>query len=197
GANSEWDPCPGRTVEPREAIDPALALGSPGLALQEAEVGFVHREAQQRGSRRSEGTHRSREGHANHRPDLSIARGPRGGPVSRRGTPSSQDRHHGLTRLPGSRELWPLKTARGRFNREGPYSARDQAAIIIGAETTSVTCRVIYDSELDWAGALVLLVFVGPVASGNSPEPGGLPVGFDLHCPASAPRAGTSWSGNV
>ena len=47
------------------------------------------------------------------------------------------------------------------------------------------------------AGALVLLVFVGPVARGNSPEPGGLPVGFDLHCPASAPRAGTSWSGNV
>jgi NADPH:quinone reductase-like Zn-dependent oxidoreductase len=68
--------------------------GAHPVVVREPEAAPVHLDGKERGSGCSEGAHRSRQGHADHRQDVPPERGPRGHPALGRGTRLREGRHH-------------------------------------------------------------------------------------------------------
>jgi hypothetical protein len=73
---------------------------APAVAVRGPEARHVHRPREARGHDRPQVTHRGRQGHAGHRPDLPAEGGPRGHPVPGAGARPRKDRRHRVRRAP-------------------------------------------------------------------------------------------------
>ena len=165
------------------------APGAGAVAVRQPEAGHVHLPGEPRGPDRPQGAHRSREGHAGHRPDLPAERGPRGHPVPGAGARPRQGRHHRV------RRDGPLGV-RGEAVRQGDGRELDgDADVELGVGAAGLQVLVQQVLELEAPDERVALdAAVGQVAAGDA---GALAVGARGRCAGRRARAGRARSASI